>query len=75
MRCEVKSGGPMLGVMAAVIVLFLVGFFFLPLLHGLHVRVCVEPLFFPFFFIKTLLCNAVSDLGKNMCQRDMERAE
>lgn len=39
MRCEVKSGGPMLGVMAAVIVLFLVGFFFLSLLHGL--RACM----------------------------------
>lgn len=45
MRCEVKSGGAMLWVMAAVIALFLVGFLFPSLLHSLHVcirvRVCV----------------------------------
>lgn len=45
MRCNVKSGGAMLGVMAAVIALFLVGFLFPSLLHSLHVcirvRVCV----------------------------------
>lgn len=72
MRCEVKSGGPALGVMAAVIVLFLVGFFFPSLFARfvcLHACVCVRPLFL------TLLCNAVSDLGKNMRQRDRERAE
>lgn len=27
------------------------------------------------FFLLLLLCNAVSDLGKNMSQRDRERAE
>lgn len=91
MRCNVKSGGAMLGVMAAVIALFLVGFLFPSLLHSLHVcirvRACVcmclcvyvcmrerqrerETLFF-----LLLLCNAVSDLGKNMSQRDRERAE
>lgn len=36
----------------------------------LHACVCVS-----LFFFLTLLCNAVSDLGKNMCQRDRERAE
>lgn len=45
MRCNVKSGGAMLGVMAAVIALFLVGFLFPSLLHSLHVcirvRVCM----------------------------------
>lgn len=45
MRCNVKSGGAMLGVMAAVIALFLVGFLFPSLLHSLHVcirvRACV----------------------------------
>ncbi len=46
MRCEVKSGGPMLGVMAAAMVLFLVGFFFPSLLHGLHACVCVSLFFF-----------------------------
>lgn len=40
MRCEVESGGSTLGVMAAVIVLFIVGFFFPSLLHGL--RVCMR---------------------------------
>lgn len=64
----------MLGVMTAVIVLFLVGFFFPSLLHGLrvfHACVCVS-LFF-FFFLPMLLCNVGSDLGKNMCQRDVGR--
>lgn len=40
MRCEVKSGGPMLGVMAAVIVLFLGGFSCASVLHvGMHAYV------------------------------------
>lgn len=69
MRCEVRSGGPMLVVMAAVIVLFLVGFFFPSSLHSLRANCMCEASFF--FF--TLLCNAVSDLGKNMCQRDIGR--
>lgn len=61
MRWEVESGGPMLGVMAAVIVLFLADFFFPSLLHGLrvcmraYVWVCVS-LFF-FFFNVIMQCS------------------
>lgn len=48
MRCEVKSGGPMLGVMAAVIALFLV---LLPLIVAC-LNACVsEPIFFFFYII------------------------
>lgn len=68
---DVRSAGPVLGVMAAVIVLFLVGFFFPSSRHSLRVWMRVWD-FFSFFFF-TLLCNAVSDLGKNMCQRDIKR--
>lgn len=74
-RCEVKSGGLTLGVMAAV-VLFLLGPF--PFVYCCNV-LCMfarmsmcDPFF---FFFKKLLCNAVSDLGRNMRQRDMDRAE
>lgn len=71
MRQEGKSGVPTLGVMAAAIVLFLTVFFFFSRHHCW--RVCVHVL--DFFFFLALLCNAVSDLGKNMCQRDVGRAE
>lgn len=68
MRQEGKSGGPALGVMAAAIALFLAIFFSFS--HHHCWRVCVHVL--DFFFFLALLCNAVSDLGKNMCQRDVE---
>lgn len=53
MRCEVKSGGPMLGVTAAAVVLFLVGFSFPSWLQF----ACLHAYMFSFFFFIIMQCS------------------
>lgn len=73
MRCEVKSGGPMLGVMAAVIVLFLVGFFFPSSLHSL--RVCVHAYMWDLFFFYIVMQCSIWPWEEHVPEGYRERAE